>query len=73
VKVNGTYEKPLAHAFRKRWDTIMKSNKDINTNLIELMLGHSTKIALDVHYLKPTKEILFKEFSKAISTLSLYT
>lgn len=65
------YEKPLAHAFRKRWNTIMKSNREINPNLIELMMGHSPEIELDKHYLKPTKEILFAEYLKGIEELEI--
>jgi len=66
------YDKPLAHAFRKRWNTIMKSNNEINPNLIELMIGHSTKIELDKHYLKPTIEKLFEEFKKGIDDLTVF-
>lgn len=66
------YDKPLAHAFRKRWNTIMKSNKEINQNLIELMMGHSTTIKLDKHYLKPTTEKLFDEYKKGIDELTLF-
>jgi len=65
------YDKPLAHAFRKRWNTIMKSNQEINSNLIELMMGHSPEIELDKHYLKPTKEILFAEYLKGIEQLEI--
>lgn len=65
------YDKPLTHAFRKRWNTIMKSNKEINPNLIELMLGHTPEIQLDIHYLKPTKELLFEEYKKGIEQLEI--
>lgn len=63
---------PMAHGLRKRWNTIMKSNKDINNNLIELSLGH-TSIALDEAYLKPTREALFAEYKKGIKDLTVFT
>lgn len=71
IKQGKRYEKPTAHAFRKRWNTILKSNKDINSNLIEVMIGH-THINLDKHYLKPTRERLFEEFKKGIDDLTIY-
>ena len=72
TKEGKRYDKPVAHAFRKRWNTIMKSNNNINPNLVELMLGHSNIIALDKHYLKPTKEKLFSEYQKGIDELTVY-
>jgi len=62
---------PTVHGLRKRWNTIMKSNKDINPNLIEQMLGHSL-IKLDESYLKPTTEKLFEEYKKGVSELTLF-
>lgn len=63
---------PTVHGMRKRWNTIMKSNKEINPNLVELMLGHSL-IKLDESYLKPTTEKLFEEFKKGIEDLTVFT
>ena len=63
---------PTVHGLRKRWNTILKSNKEINPNLIELMFGHTTKIKLDETYLKPTKEKLFLEFKKGIIDLTVF-
>ena len=65
------YDKPLCHAFRKRFNTILKSNQEINPNLTELMLGHTETIPLDKHYLKPTKEKLFVEYRKGINDLTI--
>lgn len=62
---------PMAHGLRKRWNTILKSDSTINSNLIELMLGH-TSIALDEAYLKPTREVLFSEYKKGINALTLF-
>lgn len=63
---------PTVHGMRKRWNTIFKSNNTVNANLIELMMGHSTQIKLDEHYLKPTKEILFVEYQKGVKDLTLF-
>lgn len=62
---------PTVHGLRKRWNTIMKSNNDINPNLIEMMLGHSL-IKLDESYLKPTPEKLFAEYKKGIRELTVF-
>lgn len=62
---------PTIHGLRKRWNTILKSNKNINPSLVELMLGHSL-IKLDESYLKPTSEKLFEEYKKGIKELTLF-
>ena len=72
IKKGERYDKQTIHAFRKRFNTILKSNKDINPNLIEVMMGHSTTIALDNPYLTPNKEKLFAEFQKGIDELSIF-
>ncbi len=69
---NGRFDIPVSHGFRKRLNTILKSNMNINPNLIELMLGHSTTIKLDEHYLKPSIEIIFKEYEKGIDELTVF-
>lgn len=69
-KVWKRYDKPLAHAFRKRFNTVAKTNKEVNRDLIERMLGHSL-LKLDDAYLKSTKEILFMEFKKIIPELTI--
>ena len=68
---NGLYDIPVHHGFRKRFNTVLKSNNDINPNLIEMMLGHSTTIPLDQSYLKPTMERLFQEYKKGIEGLTI--
>jgi len=39
-KKNGRYAEQLAHGFRKRLNTVMKLNKEVNDNVIEKMMGH---------------------------------
>lgn len=65
------YPKPLNHAYRYRFNTIAKSNKNVNPVLVERLLGHSTSITLDKHYLKPTTEVLFEEYKKLIKDLTI--
>ena len=64
-------EVPVVHGFRSRWNTIMKSNNEINKSMIELMMGHKPEIKLDENYFKPTKENLFEEYKKGITTLTV--
>ena len=63
---------PAVHGFRSRWNTIMKLNKDINPIMIELIMGHKPKIALDTNYFRPTKENLYLEFKKGIEDLTIF-
>ena len=69
VKKRGRYQKQTCHAFRKRFATILKSNHNVNINLAEKMMGHSTLIPLDNVYFKPAIDQLFDEYQKAIPEL----
>ena len=60
-----------SHGFRKRFATVLKSNKEINLSISEKLLGHSTTVQLDNHYFKPTLEVMFDEYQKAIPDLSI--
>lgn len=68
-KKNGRYAEQLAHAFRKRFNTILKLNNQVNDNAIEKMMGH--KKGLDGAYLQITSEQLFEEFKKGITDLTI--
>jgi len=77
-KKNGRYEIPLDHGFRKRFTTILKSNKDIPVAYAERLAGHKVyiddrgnKIQLDGAYLTPELSSLFEEFKKAIPELMI--
>lgn len=72
-KVEGTskYEIPLIHGFRKRFNTILKNNKEINISAIEKLMGHSTTVQLDNSYYKPTLDQLFTEYEKGIEGLEI--
>ena len=59
----------LMHGFRKRFNTIMKLENNVNPNIAEKILGH--KNGLDSVYFVPTREQCFSEFLKAIPFLTI--
>lgn len=68
-KTGNRYDKALNTAFRKRFNTIMKTTNGININLAEKLMGHSVTIPLDNTYLNALKDRLFEEFVKVIPRL----
>ena len=64
-----TYDKAVSYGFRKRFNTILKLNNEVNSNIVEKLMAH--KRGLDGRYLQPTREELFKEFKKAIPELTI--
>ena len=66
---SGRYSIMSCHGFRKRFDTVLKSNRIVNISLAERLMGHSTTIPLDNSYFKPVIEQLFDEYQKAIPQL----
>ena len=68
-KKNGRYAEQLAHGFRKRFNTVLKLNKEVNDNVIEKMMGH--KRGLDGTYLVITPEMAFNEFKNGIMDLTI--
>jgi len=60
-----------AHGFRKRFNTILKSNNSVNPSLAERMMGHSQTIQLDNAYFDPSVERLFEEFVRVIPELCI--
>jgi len=71
VKKRGRFETMACHGFRKRFNTILKSNPNININIAEKLMSHSTTIPLDNVYFKPAIEQLFEEYQKAIPDLMI--
>ena len=59
----------LCHAFRRRFNTILKLNPDSNAPLIERLMGHDMK--LDNSYFQPTLDNLFEEYQKGMSDLAI--
>ena len=68
-KVGNRYNKALVYGFRKRFNTILKINSAVNSNIAEKLMAH--KRGLDGSYLKPTREECFTEFAKAIPNLTI--
>jgi len=66
--VNKTrHSKRIFYGFRKRYNTILKDNMNVNPNTAEKLMGH--KNGLDGVYYNPTIQKRFIEFSKAIPDL----
>ena len=70
-KINGRFEIASCHGFRRRFATVLKSNKEINLSISEKLMGHSTTIQLDNTYFKPSLEVMFDEYRKAIPDLAI--
>ena len=66
---SGRYEIMSCHGMRKRFDTVLKSNREVNISLAERLMGHSKTIPLDNSYFKPVIEQLFDEYQKSIPQL----
>jgi len=69
--INHRYDIQVVYGMRKRFDTILKSNSKININIAEKIMSHSVTIPLDNHYFKPTLEVMFDEYQKAIPDLMI--
>ena len=59
----------LVHAFRRRFNTIMKLQNQANVTIIERLMGHDQ--GLDNSYFQPTEEQLFAEYTKGMSDLTI--
>lgn len=70
-KIDNRYEIAGLHGLRKFFDTVLKSNININPNIAEKLTGHSTTFYLDNVYFKPTIETMFVEYQKAIPELTI--
>lgn len=66
-KAGNRYDKSLIYMFRKRFNTVMKLNGSVNSNIAEKLMAH--KRGLDGTYLQPTLEECYREFFKAIPDL----
>lgn len=63
------YDIQINHGFRKRANTILKLETEVNSNIAEKILGH--KNGLDGVYFTPTRQECFKEFVKGIPQLTI--
>jgi len=71
IRINKNYDKQMAHGFRKRFNTILKLENNVNSNIAEKILGHSVTHKLDNTYFVPSVDDLFNEFKKAIPELTI--
>ena len=69
IKTGNRYDKALVYMFRKRFNTKLKLNNNVNSNIAEKIMAH--KKGLDGTYLKPTMEECYNEIKKAISELTI--
>ena len=74
VKINagvdlGGDDNLLCHAFRRRFNTILKLTPNSNATIIERLMGHDMK--LDNSYFQPTIEQLFEEYQKGMLELTI--
>jgi len=69
VKKRNRFDTMIDHGFRKRFNTVLKINNDVNSNIAEKLMQHAK--GLDGTYLTPTRQQCFDEFVKAIPELTL--
>lgn len=69
VKTGNRYDKAAMYMLRKRFNTKLKMENQVNSNIAEKLMAH--KRGLDGTYLAPTKEECFSEFKKAIMVLTI--
>ncbi len=77
-KNGNRYDKMLNHGFRKRFETIVKMNKEIPVAVAEKLIGHKAyyddrgnHIQQDESYFVPEVEQLFQFFEKVIPDLTI--
>jgi integrase/recombinase XerD len=77
-KNGNRYDKMLNHGFRKRFETIVKMNKEIPVAVSEKLIGHKAyyddrgnHIQQDESYFVPEVEQLFQFFEKIIPDLTI--
>jgi len=68
-KRGNRFDLAVTYGFRKRFNTILKLNNDVNSNIAEKLMAH--KRGLDGVYLQPTREECFAEFVKAVPFLTI--
>ena len=68
-KVKNRHDKAIINGFRIRFNTILKLEDGLNSNIAEKLMAH--KKGLDGVYLTPTREECFTEFVKAIPQLTV--
>ncbi len=65
------YEIQIDNGFRKFFNSAIKNTEGINLSYAEKLLGHSTSIPLDDHYLEPEAAKIFKVYRAALANLTI--
>jgi len=68
-KRGNRFDLAITYGFRKRFNTVLKLNNDVNSNIAEKLMAH--RRGLDGTYLQPTRKECFDEFLKAIPGLTI--
>jgi integrase len=68
-KEGNRYDKAMTYMYRIRFNTKLKLNNDVNSNIAEKLMAH--KKGLDGTYLQPTREECYAEFVKAVPELTV--
>ncbi len=69
TKKRNRFDIMVDHGYRKRFNTILKLENEVNANIAEKLMQHAK--GLDGAYLTPTRDQCFSEFVKAISQLTV--
>ena len=69
VKKRNRFDIMIDHGYRKRFNTILKIDNEVNSNIAEKLMPHAK--GLDGTYLTPTRHQCFAEFVKAIPELTV--
>ena len=67
IKTGKRFDLATCTAMRKRFNTILERNSEISVPISQLLMDHTGY--MDRHYLKPTEEELFEEYTKAVPDL----
>ena len=72
ANTKGRIHKPAmqCHAFRKIFNTRCIEH-NINHSVKETLMGHKSKLGLDVHYFRPTDKQLLDEYLKVLDALTV--
>jgi len=69
IKKRNRFDTQIDHGFRKRFNTILKLDSNVNSNIAEKLMQH--KKGLDGTYLTPTRQQCFNEFVKGIFEITI--
>jgi len=68
-KTGNRYDVAVKHGMRKYYATCIKQVVGITSTMSEKLINHIGAVRLDGHYFKPTVEVMFEAYKKAIPEL----